>query len=399
MAIGRKRVVVAAVLAAGLIVQVGCGDTEPTVATQPESLAAGTAAAVSETAETVDPTHVVIDNAMAGWIATGLGVNAGDGLALFGSGTWEAQGITFEPRHVLWYRIGENGPAVNFAANQEIFSATDTGELFITLRPLGVYWPDERGTYPAGFTELPALPVALNVEAVRLSGDAGDALQAMADNGHQQAGLALTTLAGRRVLPEGFAYLSYLGRSNVWADGTAKGGPGIHAQTDDDVGIVKKVLDLPLTPETTVSFDWLYESLPALGPETEAQFHDYLSIAIEFDNGQDLTWMWSKELDAESHFGCPLEWWDSRETHYVLQSGPEGLGEWHSHARNIVADYEASIDLPVPERIVGVWFIANSLFGRQRGAASFANVVISSDGVETSVFDSDPTVQAGSTTD
>ncbi len=384
MIIAINRTVSMAALCAVLLMFTGCGETTTGDKTQSSSTESMPHA---DGGGLLDETTVVIDNAMSGWLATGFTVTTGDQLALLATGTWEVQGIVFEPRHILWYRIGENGPATNFSANQEIFEADSDGELFITLLPSGVYWSDERGTYPPGFNESPVLPVELSVSVVRLSGDADVALSAMAENGHEQAALALHTLAARRRLPEGFTYLRYLGRSNVWADGTAAGEPGIHAWTDDDFGIVKKVLDLPLTADTELSFDWLYEALPALGPETEAQFHDYLSIAIEFDNGQDLTWMWSPELAAGTHFGCPLEWWDSRETHYVLQSGSEGLGDWHSHTRNILSDYEASIDLPAPERIVGVWFIANSLFGRQVGAASFANVVISSDQSETRVFE------------
>ena len=40
--------------------------------------------------------------------------------------------------------------------------------------------------------------------------------------------------------------------------------------------IVKKPLDIPLTPNTQISFDWRYDAVPALGPETEQQFHDYV---------------------------------------------------------------------------------------------------------------------------
>jgi hypothetical protein len=60
----------------------------------------------------------------------------------------------------------------------------------------------------------------------------------------------------------------------------------------------------------------------------------------------------------------------------VLQSGDEGLSQWYTHERKVLEDYRASIDGEVPSRIVGVWFIANSLFGRQRAAASFADVAI-----------------------
>ncbi|MDA1075646.1 MAG: DUF3047 domain-containing protein [Proteobacteria bacterium] len=320
--------------------------------------------------------HVTLDNAMAGWLAAGISVSAGDELTLIASGSIEVDGAVFEPRHALWYRIGEDGPATNFAANTETFAALTDGDLYLTLRPSGLYWPDARGTYPAGFSDAPRVPVNFSVEVMRFNGSAKAALSTLAAQGDAWVVEALEIIAAQKKLPDGFEYLSYLGRSNVWAAGAGDGRPGISADTDDDFGIVRIPLDLSLSQTTEISFDWRYTALPALGPETEAGFHDYLSIAVEFDNGQDLTWMWSERLAAETHFGCPLPWWDSRETHFVLQSGKKGLGQWFTHKRNIVADYQASIAGERPSRIVGIWFIANSLFGAQRAAASFADVAV-----------------------
>lgn len=335
-----------------------------------------------------------IDNAAAGWLATGLTVEAGDSLALFGSGVWEAGGLSFDPRHLLWYRIGDQGAAVNFSADLELVEADSAGELFITLKPIGLYWEDARGTYPAGFAEADPLPVSLAVEAVRVRAPLAEGFAALAESGDDRARQVLAALGARKSLPEGFFYLPYLGRANVWADRTVEGRPGIHADTDDDVGIVKLPLDIPLTGATELSFDWRYDSLPALGPETEAQHHDYLSIALEFDNGQDLTWMWSPVLETGTHFGCPLPWWDSRETHYVIQSGRNGLGEWHTHVRRVLPDYREAIERPEPGRIVGIWFIANSIFGRQRAAASFANVTLSDGDSRTVIFADRPEAQS-----
>lgn len=337
---------------------------------------------------TMDRGTVEISNAMSGWLHTGLDIKSGDSVALFATGAWEVDGLIFQPRHMLWYRIGDNGTAWNFAADQEFFVADSEGELSITLRPIGVYWDDARGTYPPGFSQAPPVPVQTAVEAVRFQRPLEAGLRALAEAGDANAQAALKTLASQRALPDGFFYLPYLGRSNVWAAGSTDGRNGIQAQTTDDVGIVKLPLDIPLTEDTRFSFEWRYDALPALGPETEAQFHDYLSIALEFDNGQDLTWMWSPELEAGIHFGCPLPWWDSRETHYVLTGGQENLGTWESHTRAVLADYRESIKVAEPTRIVGIWFIANSIFGRQPGAASFANVSIG-DGESTTVVFAD----------
>jgi hypothetical protein len=151
-------------------------------------------------------------------------------------------------------------------------------------------------------------------------------------------------------------------------------------------GIVKKALDIPLTESTRIDFEWLYRNLPALGPESEPQFHDYLSIAIEFDNGQDLTWFWSGHLEAGTSFTCPLPWWDQRETHMVLQRGPEGLGAWHEHSRTIAEDYRNAVGGPLRGRIVGVWFINAGLFGGPGGEALFANVAVHDMGERVEVF-------------
>ncbi|MGI9328385.1 MAG: DUF3047 domain-containing protein [Pseudomonadales bacterium] len=356
-----------------------CSDQSP-----PLTGEAQTPAPAEEVA--ADRLTVDIANAMSGWLHSGLEIKSGDNVALIGRGIWEADGLTLEPRHLLWYRIGEQGTARNFAADVEVFTADADGDLFLTLRPIGVYWDDDAGTYPAEFAEAPPIPVEITVEAIRFEEPMEVGLTSLATAGDSAAQRALTTLAERRTLPDGFYYLPYLGRSNVWMDGTKDGRPGIQAATRDDVGIVKLPLDVPLTEDTRFNFEWRYDSLPALGPETEPQFHDYLSIALEFDNGQDLTWMWSPELEAGTHFGCPLPWWDSRETHWVLTKGRDGLGEWHQHTREVLADYRASIQLSEPARIVGVWFIANSIFGRQQGAASFANVKITNGDTETVIF-------------
>ena len=58
----------------------------------------------------------------------------------------------------------------------------------------------------------------------------------------------------------------------------------------------------------------------------------------------------------------------------VIRSGERGLGEWQHEERIPAADYRAAIDGPLPSRIVAVWIIANSVFQRGVGAATFRNI-------------------------
>jgi hypothetical protein len=178
----------------------------------------------------------------------------------------------------------------------------------------------------------------------------------------------------KRELPAGFTYLPELGEANVFERFSEGARHGVHSITSTDVGIIRKPVDLPLTATTELEFEWKYTALPALGPETDAAVHDYHSIAVEFDNGQDLTWFWSRELAPGTKFRCPLPGWDQRETHIVLQSGQQGLGEWVTHRRPVLTDYLEAVGGEKPARIVAVWFIANSVFGKRPGEAYFASV-------------------------
>jgi hypothetical protein len=191
---------------------------------------------------------------------------------------------------------------------------------------------------------------------------------------------------GARELPAGFEYLPEFRDANVFerfADGERR---GVHSISSAEAGIIRKPVDLPLTASTEIEFDWRYVALPALGPETDAGFHDYHSIAVEFDNGQDVTWFWSRELAPGTKFRCPLQGWKERETHIVLQSGAAGLGDWVTHRRPVLADYREAVGGEPPARIVAVWFIANSFFGKRPGEAYFANVRLRDGGRSVEVF-------------
>ncbi|MGE3541193.1 MAG: DUF3047 domain-containing protein [Candidatus Tectimicrobiota bacterium] len=98
-----------------------------------------------------------------------------------------------------------------------------------------------------------------------------------------------------------------------------------------------------------------------------------LSIAVEFENGQDLSYFWSAALPPETGFRCPIPTWQGRETHIVVRSGPNGLGHWWQEERSLYADYLRWIG-PPPVRIVRVWLIAASVFQRQEGQCEYGTI-------------------------
>ena len=159
-------------------------------------------------------------------------------------------------------------------------------------------------------------------------------------------------------------------------DDSGDGGPAIACHTHSDVGILQRPADLAFTPQTRIAWRWKVDSLPSRLREDTTPTHDYLSLAIEFDNGLDLSYYWSAKLPPETFYACPLENWKHKETHLVVRSGREGLGRWQAENRNLYEDYRRAIGEP-PPRITGVWFIAVSLFQRESGRCAYADIRLS----------------------
>lgn len=325
-------------------------------------------------AETPEITKLELRNALAGWISTGISLEAGDPFEVDARGMWDAEGLILAPRHVLWYRVSENGTARNFPSDDLFAVSEASGELEIAIRPPSFYWFDKQGTFPPEILEAPEVAVSFTLE-IRQSGALHSLWQSEADKN-----LSQTLGRSEDRPPKDFKYLTVLGESEVWSGRVVTDGYFVSANLEDDVGIIKMPVNIELSESMLFSFDWLYHSLPAVAPETSVVGHDYLSIALEFDNGQDLTWMWSKFLAKGTSFMCPLPWWSERETHYVLDSGSDGLGKWKSHSRNILDDYAEAVAGDPPKKIVGIWLIANNLFAKQDASASFRNITLMDEG-------------------
>lgn len=334
-------------------------------------------------------TSLSLSSSQSQWLATGLEVQRGRMVSVFGFGERAVGSIRLEPRNIAWLRIGEEGEVQKLASNQFSFRPSRSGELFLTIPPPFTIWENPQGRFPDNVDTSAATPLGMNFIAVEWTQAHEAALEQISMAKGDVFHLALERLRNPKLLPEGFSYLWFLGQSDVFERFNAQNRFGIRGHAINNWGIVKKPLDLPLRKDSEISFEWLYSTLPAHGPETDASHHDYLSVAVEFDNGQDITWFWSSNLEVGTGFRCPLPWWNERETHIVLQSGQDSLGEWHAHRRNIREDYKHHVGDDLPNRIIGVWFIATSL-SQTPAVASFAGVKINQGGQEIAIFDASP---------
>jgi hypothetical protein len=185
----------------------------------------------------------------------------------------------------------------------------------------------------------------------------------------------LARLAGPDPTPPGWRHHWRVGASSIYSTYAGNdGSPHLCCRTEADAGILQYPVDVPLDEKTRLDWSWRVSKLPSAVAETSLPSHDYLSIAVEFDNGLDLTYYWSAALPVGTTFRCPLPWWDQYETHQVVRSGTAELGHWLEESQPIADDYRRAIDAALPERIVAVWLIAVSVFQGGSGACDYAKI-------------------------
>lgn len=205
-------------------------------------------------------------------------------------------------------------------------------------------------------------------------GDAAAGLESLAGGGEDVEGLIATErarLARGRTLPEDWSNLFLLGGGEERFAWEANG--EIICDSAGSASIIQRPLSLPFAAAPTLGWRWKIDQLPSAVPEDQALAHDYLSIGVKFDDGQDLTYIWSTALPAGTVFRCPLPLWNKVETHMIVDSGTKGLGSWREVERDIAADYAAHIGGPA-KAITHIWLLAITPFQRRRGTCRYADI-------------------------
>ncbi len=335
-------------------------------------------AASTRPASVLEARCVSLPGSVPPWTASGIRVRRGEWISLLASGRlvlMEALDLWLPPRLALWARVGGCGPNVNGTSDTTSFRAERDGELELAL--YNGEWATPDGTLATPVEAYAGSTGVVDVVVIRWQGEPRDGLTALAPlvPGDPLLAAERARLERASVPPAGWRHLWFLGPTESFRAAHEDGRPAIRIDTANDVGILQTPVDFPLAASTTLSWRWRVDELPAVAAEDTPIAHDYMSLALAFENGQDLTWYWSAGLPVDSHYRCPLATWAARETHWVVRSGNEGLGRWHDERRVVASDYAAAVGT-VPARIVAVWLIAVSVFGHRRGRAAFADVVL-----------------------
>lgn len=312
------------------------------------------------------------------WQSTGIQAEQGDEYTLLANGMLyllKALDVGIGPAIGLWYKFGD-GEIHKLTRTSQVIRADVTGELQL----MGAI-PGEFGD-PSGVLETGVPRKTMQGEySVAVIQWALPSQHVLSEAVHENASLFKPVMENYEqpiAPPEGWKYLWRIGQAEVFKACEHEGESAICCHAKHDAGILQYPVELDLTPDTRLKWSWLMEQLPSKLPEHIQPTHDYLSIAIEFDNGLDLTYMWSAELAVDTIFQCPLPWWDQRETHWVLRNDPNEMGQWLDEDRNVYDDYQKAISGPMPKRVVAIWLIANAAFQRGQGDCRYRGIALQS---------------------
>ena len=318
-----------------------------------------------------------------GWIDSAIEVATGQTITLLADGqVWLSReaNLAFPPSVGLWYRIGD-GPVTRCVSNTGTFIAERSGRLHLIAKPPGE-WADPAGNFLAEYPHAGASGGFI-VAVLVWSGDIDAGMSAFASR--DASGIAQAERIRRateKPLPRGWSPLWRLGQnSSFHQDHAADGRRVLSCRCENDAAIVKYPVDIAIADDARLAWSWRVDEIPSQHPENTTATHDYLSIAVEFENGQDLTYYWSAALPVGTSFTCPLSWWDKHETHVVARSGVSELSRWIGEDKPILEDYRRAVGGAVPKRAVGVWLIAVSAFQRRLGQAAYRDIQLNTGGV------------------
>ena len=301
---------------------------------------------------------------------------------LLGGRVWlsREQDLWVEPGVAFHVRTRGTRPIFNPMSNTGTMTAADNGPLEMA-RSL-VEFQNEEGELAVPKNEYVKADARIYGLALVWRGSALAGLESLLRHGDVDGIVAaeLAHLQSPRKLPAGWNNFFMLGGGPVIFNDIGNG--AISCEPLKNAGILQRPVGVELKPQTKLSWRWIVEELPSRLPEDQLTSHDYLSIAAEFDDGQDLTYFWSSSLPVGKAFRCPIPRWTPLESHMVVRSGLADLGKWVSDERDIHADYKEHIGGPA-KSVVRVWLLGVSLFQRRAGSCRFGDMQISQPGATT----------------
>ncbi|MGJ4944046.1 DUF3047 domain-containing protein [Bradyrhizobium sp. HKCCYLS1011] len=310
------------------------------------------------------------------WIDLGLAAAKGQQITFLLTGRmWVSRqaDLWFNPGLVFHARTRGRRPMYSPGADTGTMTASHDGPLEAARS--ATQFADEDGRLATPEDAYRKQDVKITGVALMWRGEAAAGLASLSAHGDVGGLIAaeIARLRRDRKLPEGWSNVFMLGGGAETFSRDANG--EIVCESSGSVSIIERPLSTPFASRPTLGWRWKIDQLPSRVAEDQAPFHDYLSIGVKFEDGQDLTYFWSAALPTGKVFRCPLAGWSAVETHMVVHSGAKDLGSWYEVERDIASDYAAHIG-GAAKAISHIWLLAVTPFQRGRGACRYADIRI-----------------------
>ena len=244
------------------------------------------------------------------WTPSGIELSTGDQISIFSAGRAsiaDQPNVWVGSHFSLWMRIGPQGEIFRAPGRSYTFTVGAGGQLYLSSLFPGD-WADRHGALATNPRAYERVAGTLAVLVMRWRIDPRAGLDRLAHYG--SAGAAIVHAQAERLknpatTPAGWHYLWSIGDSGIFDSGqSAAGEPIIRCRMRDDAAILQRPVQLKFDSAVKLRWAWKIDALPTARPEDAVASHDYLSVAVEFDNGQDLTYLWSAAMAPESSFRC-----------------------------------------------------------------------------------------------
>ena len=313
------------------------------------------------------------------WHQTKIAIKRGQQYTLLAEGkiNWSTKDSSLYggPGFHLWARI-PGGEIENVTRGTGTFVSDVSGTIEV-----GIYyglWSNLKGDLKSPASLYQTLTGKLSVTLISWKSDAKLGLKNLkAQNQFNRSTLleaAYEQLEQPKAPPSGWQYLKETGVSDIYSHVADSGRSRIILNSLNDQGIIRKKLEFPVTQSTYLNWDWKLIEHPSCVREDKAKSHDYVSVAAEFENGRDLTWIWSSQLDEGHYFDCPVRSWKDRETHYVIRKGSQNKN-WLYESRNLFEDVKTSMGFE-PRIVTAIWLIGVSTFQHAQASAEFSRIFL-----------------------
>jgi len=156
------------------------------------------------------------------------------------------------------------------------------------------------------------------------------------------------------------------------------GKPYVKATSKGSASGLVRNIDIDLTKSPYLNWTWKVENILKDVDETQRSGDDYparvyvvISGGLFFWNTRAISYVWSSEQEKGSHW--PNAYTDNAMM-VSVESGPENVGKWITHKRNVLEDIKTLLGLDVTE-INAVAIMTDTDNTKQAATAYYGNIL------------------------